>query len=204
MPIQALKPYVYLDESTSTKKISVYVYCKSFSISASQTIQNDTLIITCNVNTITPHSLEGPRPATLISGSYSKVRVETKSGNTLLGSTTVRVNAGDFTIYPTYPYKPHVYLKTPTAASELYVIVDTTATNKSLNTNGDTLLEQSQHKMTVYFDENGTGGGMFHLEAQNPDASTYNFVEVQVRNNLKVKKGGGKTDQEDGDSSGNN
>ncbi|MFN0274487.1 MAG: hypothetical protein ACKVPJ_01980 [Chitinophagales bacterium] len=196
----ASKPYVYLDESGNTKKVSVYIKCGDFNIASttSQTVQNNTLIVVCTITSAGSGTV-GPKIRELRNDvSYTKVRVETKVSGTLVGSTTVKVNSGHFS---ENPYKPHVYIHTPTASSEIYSVVNT-STGYSLSAT-DKLLDQVNHKVTFFLDETAGTGGFFDWSDDNPDASTYNLVEVQIRNSAKtITKGKGTTDQNDADSSG--
>jgi hypothetical protein len=200
----ALKPYVFLKVNSSTdKRIDLAVYSASLTTPPTQAASGNTLVVTYTIsNGANSLKTDIGRSLNLALGTFTKVMVKTQdSSGRLMGSVTLKLSADQFS---ENPYKIHCYLKTPTAASELYFRVDTTG-GQGINTTipPETLLDPNNHKVTFFFDENGSTAGVFDLSVDNPDASIYDIVEVQIRNSAKtITKGKGTTTQNDADSSG--
>jgi hypothetical protein len=201
------KPYVFLDEvTTGQKSLSVIAYCNSITY-VNEVIQNNTLIVKYNVSISGTLSIQSPatNPRVLTNSGYTKIAVRFYDSGTLIGSSTIPlINP---TAYESNPYNIHCYLKSvPTAGTHLYFYVDMTGSGYLIPNNpSEVSLLPNENKMILYFDERtGTGGAINrNVSLANYDPSTYNRIEVKIRNST-LTKGKGTTDQSDADASGDN
>ncbi|MBC8045437.1 MAG: hypothetical protein H7Y00_01435 [Fimbriimonadaceae bacterium] len=210
MPLLIGKPYVYLKETATSKELSVAVLCTSLAIDT-MVVQNNTLVVKYKITTTGVITEKFDVDRLITTATYTKVIVKLYDKNTgvLKGSTTIPfVTAppvGENAAYYSDLYKVFCYLQAvPTVGTHFYFYVNMDAGYK-LPVNFTQISQLPlENKVIVYYDQiSGGSGGPSYGDFIPPDPSTYNRIEVKVRNNTTTK-GKGTTDQETADSSGDN
>lgn len=208
--LQANKPYIFIDYNT--KQACFWVRGAIGSTPGVLTNETETSDSNDPNTQIIYYTLSSDATAPVGGKFYkfdyntnkSKISIRILNGNTLEGSVTVRLNQNLEHFYSANEdSRPFCWIKSsPVSGVKVYFKVNLIVGNQPAS-----ITElPNEHKLILYYNmaNNNSGSSERSFNLEDYDPSTFELIEVHIRDNNFIRKGSGTTSQTDADSSDDN